>query len=70
VLLPGTAAGWTNMYLVDVNDSGQIAGWGQFGGEARAFLLSPAAPVPEPAGLLTMALGAALVAGAVRRRVR
>ena len=70
VLLPGTAAGWSNLYLVDVNDSGQIAGWGQFGGEARAFLLSPAAPVPEPAGLLTMALGAAVLAGAVRRRLR
>ena len=70
VLLPGTAAGWTNMYLVDVNDAGQIAGWGQFGGESRAFLLSPAAPVPEPAGLLMMALGAALVAGVARRRVR
>jgi len=70
VLLPGTAAGWTNMYLVDVNDSGQIAGWGQFEGNVRAFLLSPAAPVPEPATALTMALGLVAVGAATRRRIR
>lgn len=69
VLLPGTAAGWTNMYLVDVNDAGQIAGWGQFqGGGVRAFLLSPVTPVPEPAALLMMAFGAGGVAAAVRTR--
>lgn len=70
VLLPGTAAGWTNMYLVDVNDSGQIAGWGQFEGNVRAFLLSPAAPVPEPATALAMALGLVAVGAATRRRIR
>lgn len=69
VLLPGTADGWTNLYLVDVNDAGQIAGWGQFGAEVRAFVLTPAAPVPEPGALLLMALGIAGVRVAAGRRI-
>lgn len=46
-LLPEViAAGWTELsYANDINNSGQIVGYGRINGEQHAFLL---APVPEP----------------------
>jgi hypothetical protein len=35
--------GWLLQMAVGINDDGVIAGWGDFDGERRAFLLAPAA---------------------------
>ncbi|KQW00754.1 PEP-CTERM sorting domain-containing protein [Rhizobacter sp. Root1221] len=64
---PVAAAGWSDLRFADINDLGQIVGTGLFGGEQRAFLLSPVAPVPEPATALMLLLGSVAVAGAARR---
>ncbi|HJP38520.1 MAG TPA: hypothetical protein QF499_05225 [Gammaproteobacteria bacterium] len=59
--------GWTvlsNAY--DVNELGQIVGYGTYNGEERAFLLTPTAvPVPAAAWLFGSALG---LLGWMRRR--
>jgi hypothetical protein len=47
-----------------INDSGQIAGFGGFGGQTHAFLLTP---TPEPACLSLLAVGAAALLGRRRR---
>jgi len=51
--------GWTLTNAVGINDNGQICGYGQYGGQQEAFLLTP---VPEPStlGLLGAAALAAL----------
>jgi probable HAF family extracellular repeat protein len=70
-------SGWILTEAYGINDAGQIAGTGYFGGEQRAFLLDPAgngggpalmmstdAPLinnPEPGPLSLIALGAALL---------
>lgn len=68
-LLVGDASiGWTLLGAQDINNAGQIVGYGRApDGQMRAVLLTPAL-VPEPAtvGLLTMAMGLALG----RRRTR
>ncbi len=59
LILP--ASGWTNLEAaVGINDSGQIAGYGQFaGGRYHAFLLIPAGPLtvaitnPTPGAVFT-----------------
>lgn len=78
------AAGWTSMYARDINDLGQIVGWGnvQQGGTFanHAFLLSPSAlgggsgsgggvgSVPEPESTGLMMLGLGFLAWVTRRR--
>jgi len=47
--------GWDRLtYAMDINNYGQIVGWGSIDGEIHAFLMTP---VPEPATLLLVALG-------------
>ena len=41
-LLPA-GAGWELIEATDINDAGQIVGYGRFQGRIRAFLLTPAA---------------------------
>lgn len=61
------SAGWTLSVATDINDSGQIVGWGTSpdGGVYHAFLLTP---VPEPEIYAMMLVGLGLVGVAVRRR--
>lgn len=46
--------GWELTNAYDINDHGQIVGAGLFGGEERAFLLTP---VPEPGSLALLVVG-------------
>ncbi|MFO0811489.1 MAG: PEP-CTERM sorting domain-containing protein [Gemmataceae bacterium] len=60
-------SGWFLQVATDINENGQIAGFGTLGGITRAFVLTP---VPEPSSLLLVAAFA--LAGAVahhRRRI-
>lgn len=47
-------SGWALELANDINEGGQIVGWGRYGGDSRAFLLTP---VPEPATLALLVLG-------------
>jgi probable HAF family extracellular repeat protein len=53
LITPGS--GWTLTHAYDINDAGQIVGYGAFNGRQRAFLLTPNAAVPEP-GIWTLLL--------------
>lgn len=66
---PLSTAGWTHLRFSDINDLGQIVGSGLFNGQARAFILAPTAPVPEPATVWMGLLGLGAVL-ATRRRAR
>lgn len=60
--------GWTLMEAYDVNNSGQIVGWGiAANGLQRAFLLNPVASVPLPASIW---LFGSVLLGFVRQRMR
>lgn len=48
--------GWILQSAEEINDRGQIVGYGQHNGVTHAFLLSPTA-VPEPASLALLAVG-------------
>ncbi|MCC7408211.1 MAG: PEP-CTERM sorting domain-containing protein, partial [Phycisphaeraceae bacterium] len=64
LLVPGT--GWLLLGAQDINENGQIVGWGiNPDGQRHAFLLTP---VPEPAGAGVMLLGMGAVL--LRRRTR
>lgn len=58
---------WTLSVASDINDAGQIVGWGisPNGGEFHAFLLTP---VPEPETYAMLLAGLAVIGVAVRRR--
>jgi len=38
------ASGWELFYAFDINNRGQIAGWGKFNGQWSGFVLTPAGP--------------------------
>jgi probable HAF family extracellular repeat protein len=64
------ASGWVLRSAEAINDRGEIVGFGTFGGQTRAFLLSP---VPEPASVACLASGVLVLIGrgrAARRRSR
>lgn len=51
-------AGWDYLsYATDINNIGQMVGFGNINGQERAFLLKPVAEVPEPPVVLLMAVG-------------
>lgn len=52
------ASGWTNMSPQDINNQGQIAGYGLYHGELHGFLMTPiTVDVPEPASLTLLGIG-------------
>lgn len=61
-VVPSTATGWTLRWAYDINNKGQIVGLGEYGGQYRAFLLTP---VPEPGTWAALCLGAVAL---MRRR--
>ncbi|SDW34377.1 HAF repeat-containing PEP-CTERM protein [Nitrosomonas oligotropha] len=75
------SAGWTRIFAVDINDHGQIAGFGTIGGVQHAFLLSGAdeeffrtyvpvpIPIPEPQTYAMLLAGLALLGVIARNRV-
>lgn len=69
--LDATASGWSNIALADINNNGDIAGYGTFSGQTEAFLLTPdgTTSIPEPAGLLLVP-GFCLLASSRRRPAR
>jgi len=60
--------GWELLLAVDINNIGQITGYGLRNGQTRAFLLTPdASPVPEPSSLAMWGIGALAMAFARRK---
>lgn len=64
-LLTEDSAGWDLVSARDVNNRGQIVGWGIFNGLNRAYL---ATPVPETESWLLMMAGMGVVGWKMRRR--
>jgi hypothetical protein len=55
----GSGAGWTLVEAEQMNDSGQIVGYGVHDGVTHGFLLTPLTPLPEPAAALALPIPAA-----------
>lgn len=60
-------SGWILQDATAINDNGQIAGFGLFNGQTRAFLLN-AAPEPSAPCILAIGLGALGLLVARKRR--
>ncbi len=54
-LLDSSGTGWLFQSAEGINNSGYIVGYGTYGGNTHAFLLTP---VPEPATWLVLVIGA------------
>ena len=52
-----SASGWVITYARDINDAGQIVGFGQLNGRRRAVVLSPATLIVPPAATLVSPSG-------------
>ena len=82
LLAPVVAAGWSNLFVADINNNGQIVGSGTLNGERAGFLLSytpdtlftpnpifiPPIPIPEPQTYLMLLAGLSLIGFMARRR--
>jgi uncharacterized membrane protein len=71
-LIPANS-GWFLEYATDINDNGQIIGFGTLNGERSNFLLTPInnppTSVPEPsAGVGTLFVAALVTAGILKRK--
>jgi probable HAF family extracellular repeat protein len=67
------APDWILDNVVGINNAGQIAGYGLYNGQYRAFLLTPntSKSVPEPSSALAfLALGAVGAGAAKRQRLQ
>lgn len=64
LIAPGS--GWRLLSAEGINEQGQIVGFGTFGGQSRAFVLTP---VPEPTSFVALGSGMLLMALFRRNRV-
>lgn len=69
-VLIGPDTGWLLTDAIDINDSGQILGYGKFGGQSHGYLLTPlqATPAPEPTTLAVLVLASGALWLRRRRR--
>lgn len=63
-LLPQNS-GWSQIGITDINDVGQLLGYGISGGQYKSFVLTP---VPEPSSVLALGAGIATLTTLKRRR--
>ena len=66
-LVDSSITGWDLISASDINDSGMIVGVGEHNNQLQAYLL---VPVPEPSGLLTLAVFVVGFAGCIRKTIK
>lgn len=70
-LLPEVAStGWVLEGANDINDAGQIVGWGKVNGQNHGYLLTPVTSVPEPNAFLLFVTGLGTLLCTVYLRLR